>query len=478
LFSRYVVLHGKKLAERASLLRRQVSWNTAPMRHLLTYRRRMQLDGAASLIGEAACLALPLALLHARAVAEILIGTIDVMFLAHAWVARDDAAFGRRFTWAAMVWWVWLVICSTAGSGLLLGILAIRLPLLAVALGDWLLVQRGAERRRRWLWIVLAAGLAWVAAESWQQYLTGTNLFGQQRWLDGALTGPFNKPRAGPAFILLLFPVVIPAVSALLAGSRGRQAGGLALTVLAVLTLVLIGQRMPVMLMGLGLCTTALLLPRLRVAVLASGALGGALLAALPVVSPETYAKLVVRFTDQMQHFATSDYGLIFVRAIAVMQLHPWIGLGFDGFRRGCRSIWAMHGIDWLGIPTSNYNGGFAACNLHPHNYYLEAADNAGLPGLLLFVIMVAAALVRLAQGLALRPQGLRVGLFVGALVALWPVASTSAFTSMPNGGWVFLLLGFGFAVASTGRDRAAGFVGNAGRTASFDSPGRKTGWL
>ena len=426
------------------------------MRRVLTYPQRMRLDRAAAGLAFVACLALPVALLHARAVAEILIASIDLAFLAHVWAGRDLAFLGRRFAWAAAAWWIWLVLCSALGSGgLLLGVLAIRLPILAAALGEWLLAGPAGARRQRWLWLLLAASAGWIAIESWQQYLTGANLFGQARWGDGALTGPFNKPRAGPALILLFFPVLVPAVAALLTGARWRQACALMLASFAVLTMVLIGQRMPFVLMSLGLVLTGLLLPHLRWAVAAAAVLGAVLLAALPAVSPATQGKLVLQFSDQMRHFAASDYGLIFVRAITVAKLHPWIGLGFDGFRRGCGNFWAMHGIDWLGIPTVNYNGGLSACNLHPHNYYLEALDNAGLPGLLLFTVMTGAALLRLGHRLSRPPGGLRVGLFVGGLIALWPAASTSAFTSMPNGGWVFLLLGFGFAVAGKdGRDK------------------------
>jgi hypothetical protein len=42
----------------------------------------------------------------------------------------------------------------------------------------------------------------------------------------------------------------------------------------------------------------------------------------------------------------------------------------------------------------------------------------------------------------------LRVALFAAALIQLWPIASTTAFTSMPTGGWSFLLLGWGLAEA------------------------------
>ena len=437
------------------------------MPRLLTYKRRMWLDRAADQVALAACLALPVALLHARAVAEILIAAIDVVFLVHVWAMRDVAFLDRRFTWAASAWWLWLVLCSALGSGgLLLGILAIRLPLLACALGDWLLPRRVGTGRRRWLWIALAAAAAWIAVESWQQYLLGTNLFGQARWGDGALTGPFNKPRAGPAMILLFFPVVVPAVAALLAGKAWHRLAALMLAGFAVITMVLIGQRMPFILMGLGLVVSALLLPRLRLALAVAAGVGAAMLAALPVLSPATQGKLVLQFSDQLRHFAASDYGLIFVRALTIAQLHPWIGLGFDGFRRGCSDFWAMHGIDWLGIPTVQFNGGLHACNLHPHNYYLEALDDAGLPGLALFALLVMTALLRLGRGLRGPVRGLSAGLFVGALVALWPIASTSAFTSMPNGGWVFLLLGLGFAVA-----------GNDGRGSPFEDAGRRREW-
>ncbi len=410
----------------------------------------------------AACLLLPLALLHARAGAEILIGVIDVLFLARTVLARDGAWLRQPFAWAAGVWWAWLSLCSALGTGgLLHGLLAVRLPVLALALGCWVLAgpPPASGKLRHWLWLVLAAAFCWVGLQAWEQDLTGVNLFGQPRWGDGALTGPFAKPRAGPAFILLFFPVVVPAVAGLAArpGLRPRLAGA-GLAVLAAATMVLIGQRMPVALMLLGLAVAALLLPALRLAALCAALAGAALVAALPWVSPAASVKLLAQTSGQMAHFAQSEYGLIFLRALAVAKLHPWLGLGFDGFRRGCGSFQAVHEFDWLGIPAVNPNSGISACNLHPHNYYLEAVDNAGLPGLLAFVALVSCALLRLAQGAARGRAALQAGLLVGGIVALWPLASTSAFTSMPNGGWVFLLLGLGFAAAGGNNGAPAPF--------------------
>ena len=42
---------------------------------------------------------------------------------------------------------------------------------------------------RRIAWWVLALSCLWIGVESWEQYLTGTNIFGDRRYGDGALTG-------------------------------------------------------------------------------------------------------------------------------------------------------------------------------------------------------------------------------------------------------------------------------------------------
>ena len=420
-------------------------------------RRIAQLAGD---VGFACCLGLPFALLHARAVADILLVTADLGFLAACWAEQSWAWLRRPYPIAALGWWAWLVLCSALGTGGLgFAIVAIRLPLLALATG-WALRDAG---RRRIAWWVLAAAFWWVVLECWHQHFLGTNLFGHGRYIDGALTGPFAKPRAGPALILIFFPVVLPAAWLLLGRpSRASKAAGVGVAVLAVVTQVLIGQRMPTALLVLGLAVTGLLLPRLRLALLFAGVLAGLLLLAAPVLSPNTYDKLVVETETQLRHFPQSAYGLIFVRAAVIANRYPLTGLGFDGFRRGCSDFWNMHGLDGIGIPTDHLNGGMDACNIHPHNYYLEQADNAGLPELALFIVMAGSLLWQLGRPLLGRRRALAdpllAGCFVAAVLAFWPVASTSAFTSLPNAGWVFLVAGFGLAAARADRvtpDRA-----------------------
>jgi len=59
---------------------------------------------------------------------------------------------------------------------------------------------------------------------------------------------------------------------------------------------------------------------------------------------------------------------------------------------------------------------------------------------------MVLAWLRDMSRGLWRDPDAVRVGLFAAALVHLWPISSTSAFTSLPVSGYFFVVLGWGLA--------------------------------
>jgi O-antigen ligase len=213
--------------------------------------------------------------------------------------------------------------------------------------------------------------------------------------------------------------------------------------------MVLIGQRMPLVLVLLGLVIVALLMRRLRPLVLAAALAGVLLLAASPVVAPDAYYRLVEKFSAQMEHFATSPYGLLYTRALEVGLRNPLTGMGFGGFGTGCpRPAYFRPSFDG----SRPDGGGARICWDHPHNFWLEVLDNEGFVGLVLFGATAVAWMLPLGRGLWRDPQPLRVGLFAAIFVQLWPVQSTSGFTSMPMGGWFFLLLGWGMAEARARR--------------------------
>lgn len=411
-------------------------------------RDQGRLQAALLPVATVATLGLPLALFYSRTIADALLSAVAALFLLRCCLAADFSPFRAAwFRWAAALW-VWLLAASLlAGTqqSVEQALVLIRLWLFALALEQWVLTPASARRLLFWVFAALAA---WMMLECWQQYLLGSNLVGYSRWPDGALTGPFEKPRAGSAYIVLFFPALLPLVMAGLGRREAwARAGGVLLLIAGVATMLLIGQRMPALLMLLGLVASALLLPRFRVPMLLAILVGLLVLVATPVISPPTFQKLVLRFLEQMRDFPTSNYGVLYVRSLVMLQAHPWLGLGVDGFRHACADPQYFHGVAALGVSEAE-QGGLRGCSLHPHNYYLELATDGGLPGLALFTALVAAWFRRLAP-----PRGagapLPVALFVAVLIQLWPAASTTALFVLPTAGWLLLTVGWGLAEAS-----------------------------
>lgn len=384
-------------------------------------------------------LVLPLFLLHGRGVAEGVIGGIGLLFLVQSGVRRDFSWLRLGWLRIGVVWWGWVVLCSASHGAAALGQAAGagRFLLLVAALEHWVL-------REGWVRVRLASVLRWsavyIAAQSLMQFAVGRNLFGYPRGADGELTGPYEHPRAGAPLSRLVFPAVLPVVDRFAARGGGWTGVAMLLLPASAGVVVLIGQRMPLLLTVMGLFVTGLLLPQLRRFVLAACGVTLFLLAASSVVAPPTFNRLVTKFSAQMEHFPESAYGQIAGRAVAIAQAHPVLGVGFDGFRRECEAPVYFHG--WGG----GDGGGAGMCVQHPHNFYLQALVEGGVPGLVLFSALAVAWMVRLGRGLWGEPGALRVGLFVAGLIQLWPVASSTAWTSMPLGGWFFVLLGLGLA--------------------------------
>ena len=397
---------------------------------------------------------LPVFLVHLRVGAEIGFDVVAVLFLIRSAMDRQWLWLRRDWVMAGLLWWGWTAACTVyaalaepAGgwSHVVQAVLVVRFLVFAAAL-EWWVLRDG--RVRRWLLASFGAVALYVAGQSLLQFVTGRNLFGNPRWVEGELTGPFNGPKAAPTFIRVLFPAMLPAVSQVGASAklwRRAAAGGVLVAGMAVV--VLIGQRMPLLLAGLGLLATGLLMPKARGLVAVAVVAAGALIGASAVVSPPTFYRLVTKFTRQIEDFPDSPYGQITARALAMAGQHPWAGLGFNGFQANCEDPRYQHGWRWPADPGDT-GGGAEMCVTHPHSFYLQALTDAGVPGLLGFGVLVVLWLRRLSAGLWRAPDPLRVGLFVAALIQLWPVSTTSPLVSLPMGGWFFLALGFGLAAA------------------------------
>ncbi len=396
-------------------------------------------------VGTGAALLTPIFLMHGHGIAEGTIALTDFCFLAASFRRRDWRWLRTRWLTITLAWWLWVLICSVLAhqGSILQSALQLRFFMFVAALEQFALRDGTA---RRWMFRVIAACAVWIVGHCAYQLVMGRNLFGWPRGPAGELTGPFRKPRAGPPLSRIMLPVLLPSIAALLARRRrlsSLAAGGLVLG--GVCTMVLISQRMPLILVILGLVVSAILLERLRSLVAVAVITGGVLIAASAVVAPISYQRLVVRFSQQIGDFGGSHYGRLYARAAEIGLQNPWTGLGLDGFRHACEHS-RYFGPSWDGSDADD--GGAEICTQHPHNFYAEAFDSGGFPGLALFVAVSIAWLIPLASGLWHDPNPLRVGLFAAVLIQLWPIASTSGFNALPMGGWLFLLLGWGLAEA------------------------------
>jgi len=392
-----------------------------------------------------ATLLVPPALFAGRAIADALISLIAVAFLIVRLSARDWSWLEAPHIRLSLIFWLWVVICTLATGTLGAigqGAAVVRLFLFAAALETWLLCH---PAQRRQLWYVVFAVACWLVLQTWQQYFFGANIFAAPRWASGVLTGPFFRPRAGVTLQALYFPAFLPPAMALLRNRRTlARLGGALVLIVPMLTMVVIGQRMPMLLLLFGLVLTGLLLPQFRLAIIGGLIVFALALALAPKISPTTYATLVVVFVHRMENFWSTPYALLYERATVMIAAHPWLGLGFDGFRNHCNDPQYFQTLPWLPVThVTDPN----ACSIHPHNYWLQIATSAGIPGLVLFAVLCGQWLVRIGAGVVHgRSTPIQVGLFVAFCVAFWPIASTTSLFTLPNAGWIFLTIGWGLA--------------------------------
>lgn len=414
-------------------------------------------------LGRLTTLMLPVFLVHFRGIAEGLLDGLAIAFLVRSAVCRDWRWIRSYFVWPLFLWWGWIVLCSVPRAWpvmpddidvVIQALVALRFPVAAFALAFWTLRD---PRTRSWVRWIVTACVVYIGVQLLWQAVTGSNFFGTPRFGDGTLTGPYDKPRAAAPFSRLALPVALWAGACLALRARQRwvRETAFAMTLLPVLALlVLAGQRMALATFLLGVGVAALLLPRLRFQALTVLACTPLFVATIMVAAPGAFGHLVLKTEDQLRHFAGSDYGLIYNRALMMAQDHPLTGLGYDAYRHHCRdAVFQKAGT----FASAGDGGGTRICVQHAHNHWLEAASNGGFPGVLFFGLMIAAwgwALLKpLGKiGFLERDQSERAwqaGLFAAFVMQEWPFASSSAFLNMPLGGVAFVLLGIGLRPAA-----------------------------
>ncbi|MFT9455552.1 MAG: O-antigen ligase domain-containing protein [Komagataeibacter saccharivorans] len=391
---------------------------------------------------------MPLLLLYALAPAEVVMTVVAVLFVVHCLLCRDWGWLRQAWVVVAALLCGDIVVASGVMGGIHAGVQALcfaRYFLFVAALQVWILPD---ARTRRMLEQAYAAVAMWLVAGCWQQYLCGRNFMGYGRWADGALLGPLWAPRAGHALVMTALPTLFP-LAMTLSMREGRRGRTMAAAILMglMLTMVLVAQRMPLLhfLMAMGI--VGVLIPHLRGGMLVAAGLGAVGVVLSPLLAPQAYQKLVVNFIAHLHGFADSPYGMLFIRAGVMIWHHPWLGLGFDGFRHACPDPAYFHGLPWLGV-AEGAHGGAAGCNLHPHNYYLLIGTMGGLPAIGLYVALVLCWLRVACMDLSPARDPGRMMLAITCFLVFWPIQSSSSFLTQPTAGWLFMAVGWALAAS------------------------------
>jgi O-antigen ligase len=406
-----------------------------------------RLDGPGQSIAMVFAALIPVFVILSRSVTEGVIGGLAFGFLLHLAATRDLSALRAPWFLVAMAYWGWIIITTLlAGArweqmeaALAWG----RFPLAMLAIATWALASARAGRIALW---ALGGAVAFVALEVWLQFLFGHGLTRPGDDLVGYFSGPFLRPRAGGYLSVALWPVLLPALAALLGWRWKGRLGACLLVALALGAVFLAGQRSPMLMTGAGLAAAALVLRPLRLPVVFAALAAAALLAAASLFAPVTFYRYVVHLPELLANFPETHYGQIVGRALAMHAAHPWLGLGADGFRIACYNP-AYH-IGWGGVGNG---GGALMCVTHAHHFYLEALVNGGWPGLILFTAFCVLVLVAMGRGLwrgAAAPDPVRVGLLLAAGISLWPVATAGAFAGIDQAALRCLVIGLGLAAA------------------------------
>jgi hypothetical protein len=386
-----------------------------------------ELDRVGRLILVVLTVFLPFFLVHLRPAAEAVVAALAIALLLRIAIRRNIAPLLSPWFFIATAYWAWLVLVTIlAGQGpreVLLALAWIRFPLAAAALAGWVLVECLSRRVALWS---LALCCLWIALECWLQLVVGHGLSGPSADIDGIITGPFTWARAGPFLAIAMWPPLIFAYAWL-----GRQSGawplaGLLLFVLALATLVIIGQRMA-LLQALAITViAAALLPQLRQAA-ATGCLAALLAVAVsPLLAPEAFRRLAIEMPGQIAAFPGGPYGEVWAFWLNRVSGDLWTGLGH---------------LSFAGVVCPN---GSTGC--HPHSHYLEAFVEAGIPGFLLFIGMSLALFVKVARVAVTQRDLPTVGLALALLSSALAIPALKSMTFITNIGLIILIAGMALA--------------------------------
>lgn len=395
--------------------------------------------------------AIPLACAVSRFAADMLLSFTALAFLIHAVITRRTDWLKPRWMQVALLLWVYAVLLSFDAENMEKAfgrsLAWIRFPLFAAALSSWLL-QAGRDYHR--LILSLSVAVGFMLVDTAIQYFIGYDIMlNPSLPAEGSprLTGPFTSPRVGIMLVWMAVPVVAywlmrPHTHATV--KRDVWLGSMC--AVGFMTVVFMsGERMALMLTGLGFLLAFFLLPISKRRMILLGLISFFIMAVLAHFNPGLIERQLGSTEEVVDDFGGSDYGQIWQSAWEVSKANPVFGVGLRQFREVCPH--PEYG------PTDPVTVK-SRCNQHPHNIYLEWLVESGIVGLCLFLGMLALIwreVIRHFQSLRHNPVFL--GLVITLFIRLWPLASNTSFFTAWSAVPMWLVIGWTLALCYRGRD-------------------------
>jgi len=370
----------------------------------------------------------PFLYLIERSPADIWLTVMDIGFLVHC--SRNKNWGWLKWSWvrAVAAFWVLMlgvsVISSNPGYALGEAMVWIRFPLYAAACAVWLGTR--AERLHAMLLAMGLASIIMVAVLLSEMMTLGV--------VGDRLMGPYGDLVPGGFLGKAMMPLaMVLAVLATTAPTRVALPAFIGTSLLVVFTLFT-GERVNTALIGAAVCLATLSQGVRPMRLYIMGGSGFALILSLMGLFPGIRDKIMVWNKPEVSHYFQSDYWFSLRPGIVGFLENPLSGLGVGMHRLVCPEI--GNGPDWL--PGQN------SCHPHAHQFYVQIAEETGIFGLGLAIIMVVQIFLSALRHAKQRKSFTRIAWIV-PLMMFFPQPSADFFGQWNN---LFLWFALGLAMA------------------------------
>ncbi|WP_404423426.1 O-antigen ligase family protein [Thalassospira australica] len=369
----------------------------------------------------------PVFLLFTRAVADIAVVLIALIFLARSAMAKDWSWVREKDIFILLLLFALMnVVVSPfaehVGKSFERSLSWLRFVVFYAAVTRWVLTD---ARTIKQFVIVLFITLGIAALDAIYQFFTGASLLTGQA-MSGRLTGPLDRPNIG-MYLSKLGLAALAMAFMLYTNKMSRKlfVVGCCLSPLLLFVVFLSGERAAsvLTLLAIVLALFSLFLAGGTARKIAAGLaiLGGSALALLLVTSDRIWGR-VEALANVVSDYTDSIYGQLVLLGLRFFSENPLTGSGMGNYPLVCK--------DYTAAALTN-----VPCHPHPHNFYVEWLSDTGLIGTVPFTIFMTVLYWMGLQTLfGPRESRLLGGLYLGVLVmSLFPFSVTqSLFSNWP----------------------------------------------